>query len=102
MTAGLMYGIAAVLFAASQQTFISADGTNYLFLAIAATLVAGIGLSGGYGNLWVTFLSVGLLSTIPTSLAFFGVPTLWQSVPAGVILIIAVAIDGYRRLRSAR
>lgn len=102
MTAGLLAGIAAVLFTASQSTFISADGTTYLFLTIAATLVAGIGLSGGYGNLWVTFLSVGLLSTIPTSLAFFGVPSLWQSVPSGVIVIIAVAIDGYRRLRTAR
>jgi ribose transport system permease protein len=50
----------------------------------------------------VTFLSVGLLSTIPTSLAFFGVPTLWQTVPAGVILVLAVGLDGYRRLRSAR
>jgi ribose transport system permease protein len=102
MTAGLLGGVAAILFTASQSTFISADGTTYLFLTIAATLVAGIGLSGGYGNLWVTFLSVGLLSTIPTSLAFFGVPSLWQSVPSGVIVIIAVAIDGYRRKRSAR
>lgn len=102
MTAGLLAGTAAVLFTASQSAFVSSDGTTYLFLTIAATLVAGIGLNGGYGNLWVTFLSVGLLSTIPTSLAFFGVPSLWQSVPPGVILIIAVAIDGYRRLRSAR
>lgn len=102
MTDGLLAGLAAVLFTASQSTFISADGTTYLFLTIAATLVAGISLSGGSGNLWVTFLSVGLLSTIPTSLAFFGVPSLWQNVPPGAILIIAVAIDGYRRLRSAR
>jgi ribose/xylose/arabinose/galactoside ABC-type transport system permease subunit len=102
MTAGLLAGVAAVLFTASQSSFVSADGTTYLFLTIAATLVAGIGLSGGYGHLWVTFLSVGLLSTVPTSLAFFGVPALWQNVPSGVILIIAVAIDGYRRLRAAR
>jgi ribose/xylose/arabinose/galactoside ABC-type transport system permease subunit len=100
--AGFLAGLAAVLFTASQSSFVSADGTDYLFLTIAATLVAGIGLSGGYGNLWVTFLSVGLLSTIPTTLAFFGVPALWQNVPAGVILVIAVAIDGFRRMRSAR
>lgn len=101
-TAGFLAGLAAVLFTASQSSFVSADGTDYLFLTIAATLVAGIGLSGGYGNLWVTFLSVGLLSTIPTTLAFFGVPALWENVPAGVILVIAVAIDGFRRMRSAR
>jgi ribose transport system permease protein len=99
--AGFLAGVAAVLFTASQSSFVSADGTDYLFLTIAATLVAGIGLSGGYGNLWVTFLSVGLLSTIPTTLAFFGVPALWQNVPAGVILVIAVSIDGFRRMRAA-
>jgi ribose transport system permease protein len=102
MVAGLFAGFAAILFTASQSTFVSTDGTTYLFTAIAATLVAGIGLSGGYGNIWVTFLSVGLLSTVPTSLAFFGVPSLWQDVPPGVILVIAVAVDGYRRLRAAR
>ena len=102
MTAGLFAGLAAVLFTASQATFTAADGNTYLFTSIAATLVAGIGLSGGYGNLWVTFLSVGLLSTIPTSLAFFGVPTLWQEVPPGAIVVVAVAVDGYRRLRAAR
>lgn len=102
MTAGLFAGLAATLFTASQATFTAADGNTYLFTSIAATLVAGIGLSGGYGNIWVTFLSVGLLSTIPTSLAFFGVPTLWQEVPPGAIVVVAVAFDGYRRLRAAR
>ncbi len=102
MTAGACAGLAALLFTASQATFTAADGNTYLFTSIAATLVAGIGLSGGYGNIWLTFLSVGLLSTIPTSLAFFGVPTLWQEVPPGAIVVIAVGVDGYRRLRAAR
>jgi ribose/xylose/arabinose/galactoside ABC-type transport system permease subunit len=102
VVAGLLAGFGAVLFTASQSTFISSDGTTYLFTAIAATLVAGIGLSGGSGNLWVTFLSVGLLSTVPTSLAFFGVPSLWQDLPPGIILVVAVSLDGYRRLRTAR
>jgi len=100
--AGFLEGVAAVLFIASQQSFNATAGNNYLFLSIAAMLVAGIGLSGGYGNLWVTFLSVGLLSTIPTTLAFFDIPPLWETVPPGVIMVIAVAVDGYRRLRSAR
>lgn len=102
MLAGALAGFAAVLFTAANQSFVSTDGQPYLFTAIAATLVAGVSLSGGSGNLWLTFLSVGLLSTIPTSLAFFGVPTLWQLVPPGAILIIAIALDGYRRLRAAR
>lgn len=99
---GSLGGVAAILFVSSTASFVSTDGAPYLFTAIAATLVAGIGLSGGSGNLWVTFLSVGLLSTVPTSLAFFGLSSLWQLVPPGLILIASVAFDGYRRTRIAR
>ncbi len=99
---GLICGFAAVLFTASTLNFVSSETTSYLLPSVAATILAGIRLQGGSGNLWVIFLSVGLLSTVPTSLAFFGVGELWQNVPPGVILIVAVSIDGYRQLRSRR
>jgi ribose transport system permease protein len=44
-------------------------------------------------------LSVGFLSTIPTSLVFFGLSSDTQSIFQGIILIIAVSIDGYSALR---
>ena len=64
-------------------------------------ILAGISLAGGRGNLWLLFLSVGFLSTIPTSLVFFGLSSDTQSIFQGLILVIAVAIDGYRARRSA-
>jgi ribose/xylose/arabinose/galactoside ABC-type transport system permease subunit len=60
---------------------------------------AGISLSGGRGNFWMLLLSVGFLSTIPTSLVFFGLSSDTQSIFQGLILVIAVSIDGYRALR---
>jgi len=47
-------------------------------------------------------LSVGFLSTVPTALAFFGLTSAWQAVFQGMILILAVSIDGYREKRAAR
>jgi ribose transport system permease protein len=41
-------------------------------------------------------LSVGFLSTVPTSLVFFGLSSDTQSIFQGFILVIAVAIDGFR------
>jgi ribose/xylose/arabinose/galactoside ABC-type transport system permease subunit len=38
---------------------------------------------------------------VPTSLVFFGLNSDWQIVFQGVILIIAVSIDGHRQ-RSVR
>ena len=51
---------------------------------------------GGKGHLWMLFLSVGLLSTVPTSLVFFGLSSDAQAIFQGLILVIAVTIDGYR------
>ena len=61
---------------------------------IAAVILAGVSLAGGRGNVWMLLLSVGFLSTIPTSLVFFGFSSDWQAIFQGLILIIAVAIDG--------
>jgi len=102
MCAGVITGFAAILFTGSTLTFVSSDTTSYLLPSVAATILAGISLRGGTGNLWVTFLSVGLLSTVPTTLAFFKVSELWQLVPPGAILIVAISIDGIRQRRTAR
>ena len=68
---------------------------------IAAVILAGISLAGGRGNFWMLLLSVGFLSTIPTALVFFGLSSDTQSIFQGILLMIAVAIDGHRARRSA-
>ena len=54
------------------------------------------------GSIWLILISVGFLSTVPTSLVFFGLSSNWQAVFQGTILIIAVSLDGYRGKRVAR
>ncbi|WP_255498417.1 ABC transporter permease [Nakamurella sp. PAMC28650] len=91
---GACGGIAAVLFAASTPQFVPTDSSTFLLPVIAAVIVAGISLSGGRGSLLTLLLSVGLLSTVPTALVFFGLSSNWQIVFQGLILIVAVSIDG--------
>lgn len=98
--AGGFVGLAAVLFAASSGPFNPGSGNNLQLNVIAAVILAGISLAGGRGNLWMLLLSVGFLSTIPTSLVFFGLSSDTQSIFQGFILLVAVAIDGYRARRS--
>ena len=102
VASGTLSGVAALLFTASDLYFIPNDGSNFLLPTLATIIVAGIALSGGAGNLWLIFLSVGFLSTVTTALAFYGLSDVWQQVPPGAILMIAVSIDGYRRMRSRR
>jgi ribose transport system permease protein len=100
MAAGGFVGLAAVLFASAAGPFNPSSASTLQLNVIAAVILAGISLAGGRGNFWMLLLSVGFLSTIPTALVFFGLSSDTQSIFQGVLLMIAVAIDGYRARRS--
>jgi ribose transport system permease protein len=100
--AGAIVGMAGVLFAASNGPFSPNAGANFQLPVIASVILAGVSLAGGRGNVWMILPSVGFLSTIPTSLVFFGFSSNWQAVFQGLILVIAVAVDGWRAKRRQR
>ena len=97
--AGACVGLAGVLFACSNGPFNPSSASNLQLPVIASVILAGVSLSGGRGNIWLILLSVGFLSTVPTALAFFGFSSTYQSVFQGVILILAVGLDGFRSRR---
>lgn len=101
IAAGGFVGFAAVLFASAAGPFNPSSANTLQLNVIAAVILAGISLAGGRGNFWMLLLSVGFLSTIPTSLVFFGLSSDTQSIFQGALLIIAVAIDGYRARKGA-
>jgi ribose transport system permease protein len=99
---GAIVGAAGILFAASNGPFAPIAGATFQLPVIASVILAGVSLAGGRGNIWLILPSVGFLSTIPTSLVFFGFSSNWQAVFQGMILIVAVAIDGWRGKRLQR
>lgn len=96
IAAGVCAGLAAMLLVASHASFNPDTGSTFLLPVVSAVILGGITLSGGRGKIWTLFLSVGFLSTVPTALVFFGMSAHWQMVFSGSILIVAVALDGYR------
>lgn len=100
MTSGGFVGFAAILFCSASGPFNPGSANTLQLNVIASVILAGISLAGGRGNFWILLLSVGFLSTIPTSLVFFGLSSDSQSIFQGLILIVAVAIDGFRARRG--
>ena len=64
---------------------------------IAAVLLGGIALSGGRGSLLGTFLGSLLIGMINNALILTQVQIYWQMVARGILLIIAVTLDSFRR-----
>jgi simple sugar transport system permease protein len=71
---------------------------------LAAVVLGGASIFGGRGSVLGTMLGVCLLVLINNSLILLGVPTTWQRVAVGVVLIAATAAIALRerRARTAR
>jgi ribose transport system permease protein len=66
---------------------------NLPLQAIAAVLLGGTSLVGGSGGVGGTVLGVIFLGTLSNGLSIAGVPSFWQQVVTGIILVLAVLGD---------
>jgi ribose/xylose/arabinose/galactoside ABC-type transport system permease subunit len=67
--------------------------------AIAAILLGGSALTGGVGGVGGTILGVLFIGVLQNGLSLSGVPTNWQQVVTGIILVVAVLGD---RMQNSR
>ena len=98
---GLTAGLGGVLMAARLNSAQPALGFGYELEAIAAAVIGGTSLSGGEGTIVGTVIGAFIISTLTNGLRILSVPQEWQTVVTGVILILAVYLDIFRRSRRA-
>jgi ribose/xylose/arabinose/galactoside ABC-type transport system permease subunit len=61
--------------------------------AMAAVIIGGTRMSGGFGSIWRTVLGVLVLYSLTSGLVLLGVAAYWQGILKGAIIIIAVFVD---------
>ncbi|AMM18962.1 hypothetical protein AX769_00935 [Frondihabitans sp. PAMC 28766] len=99
--AGGIAAVAGILFASQTGSGqLGAGGASVTLTATSAVLIGGTSLFGGVGSIGGTALGALLFATINNGLAIANVPALYSSMIIGAILVIAVALDAYRRRRS--
>jgi len=99
---GLLAGITGI---ARASMMLNANPTNMLgmeMMAIAAVVLGGARVTGGTGSLTGTMLGVALITIMSNSLILLGIPTYWQRVFTGAIIIIGTGVSAYRLLRSKK
>ncbi len=90
----------AVIETARMSTAQPASGVGYELTAIGAVIIGGASIMGGEGTILGTILGATLLGLITNGLILLGVSAYWQQVFSGGIIILAVALDTWRRRRS--
>lgn len=99
---GLLAALAAVIFTSRVSTAKADAGMNFELEAITAVVLGGTAITGGRGTILGTFLGVLILGFMRNGLNLAKVPSIYQTMLAGTLLII-VSIANERLLeRSMR
>lgn len=87
---GLCAGIAGIIMAGRQTTVPADLGSGYEIQAIAAAVIGGATLSGGRGRILGAILGSVLLAGVLNIIFLAGVPSSYQDIVSGGVLIAAV------------
>ena len=93
---GVLASVGGMVLSARMNTGQPQACVNLEFDAITAAVLGGIAMSGGYGTLSGTCLGLLLLQCFNNGLILINVPSFWQSVAKGVLLLLALSFDYFR------
>ncbi len=99
---GVLTAIGGIVFAARMNTGQPTAGVNLEFDAITAVILGGVSFAGGVGSMFGTVLGVLLIQAFGTGLIMVNVPSFWQSVAKGALLLAALTFDYIRKERREK
>ena len=73
-------------------------GIGYEMDAIAAAVIGGISIFGGTGTVLGVVVGTAAMAVIRNGLILLQIGAMWQLLATGVVIVIAISIDGIRRM----
>jgi len=100
VASALLAAVSAVFMTSRLAMGYARFGEQAELRAIAAAVLGGASFSGGSGSILGTALGVLLLAVILNGFVLLKFSVYWQGVVSGLILVVAIALDAYRRRRN--
>lgn len=99
---GMLCALGGTIFAARMNSGQPAANVNLEFDAITAVILGGVSFTGGVGSMGGTILGVVLIQAFNTGLTMVNVPSFWQYVAKGLLLLFALSSDYLRKQRREK
>ena len=98
---GLCAAVAGILLAARTGTIKALSGDNYEMDAVCGLVIGGYSMAGGFGSTWRAVVGVYAYTIMKNLMALAGLDAYTQTIIQGVVLVGAVALDVYLRVKRA-
>ena len=99
---GICSAISGIFIASRMTSAQVTFGSGYEMDVIAATIIGGTSLFGGVGTAVGTFFGALFMTFLKSGIVSVRLSAYWQNVVIGLILIVTVGLDQYKRRRQAK
>jgi simple sugar transport system permease protein len=90
---GLLAAVAGIIQMGRFSSVDSLRGTAFELEAVAAAVIGGSSLTGGYGSVLGTALGCIMLGMIRTGLVLAGIPGYWYRATIGLLIVLVVIVN---------
>jgi L-arabinose transport system permease protein len=97
---GLLAGFAGVIEASQMTSGQPNSGQGLELRVISACVLGGVSLTGGVGTILAVIVGALIMGTVQNAMDLKSVPTFYQYIASGWILLAAVLIDRLKQRRS--
>ncbi|MDY6085458.1 MAG: ABC transporter permease [Peptoniphilaceae bacterium] len=97
---GLMAALAGIVLASRMYSGQPTAGDGAEMDAIAATVVGGTSMNGGYGFIGGTVIGALIIGVLNNGLNLMNVNSFWQYVVKGIVILLAVYVDYIRNRKK--
>ena len=95
-------GLAGIVYVIRYSGVAVSAGTGEEMVAMSAAVIGGASMNGGRGSLLGSILGLLFIIIIQDALTLMMVPSYWQDFVKYVIVLLAVALDGFTYYRSTK
>ena len=99
---GFLIGLAAVVHTSIMRQVDPNAFLGFEMQVIAAVVLGGASVLGGYGSVLGTVIGVSLFCVINNGLILMHIPVFWQKIVVGLIIIGSISIDMIQKQRAEK
>ena len=90
---GAICGLSGSMYVGFRGAIDPQEGADFALIVIAAVIIGGTPLSGGWGTVIGAVVGTLIIQVISSGIIFFGIDATWSTFVTGAVIVLAVALD---------